>query len=270
MYNSKLAVAVRAGGKILREHKEVVYLPFGTEYSIFIKNLNTVRAQVNVFIDGVDVAEGDSVIVGAGSNIDLTRFITNQNLKSGNAFKFIERTDGVEKHRGIGIEDGLIRVEFQFERPTPSLADLLSRSNRTKYDPPYTPGLSTWPHQQPTIWCSTAVAQGASPQLMNVSSGMVGMASSTTTASAAANYTNDVGVTVPGSVKNQQFQNVAALDVEDEKHAMVLKLVGETPDNQLVVAPITVKSKPKCVSCGHVNKSRAKFCSECGTGLAVV
>ena len=40
MYNSKLAVAVKHDGKVLREEGENVMLPFGSEYSLFIKNLN--------------------------------------------------------------------------------------------------------------------------------------------------------------------------------------------------------------------------------------
>ena len=52
MYQSKLVASLKANNKILREFKDTVYVPFASEYSILIKNLNTVRALVNVFIDG--------------------------------------------------------------------------------------------------------------------------------------------------------------------------------------------------------------------------
>jgi membrane protease subunit (stomatin/prohibitin family) len=83
-------------------------------------------------------------------------------------------------------------------------------------------------------------------------------------------YLNDVGITVPGSVSNQQFTTAAWFATEIEKHNIVLKLLGETPDNKVVTEAITVKSKPKCITCGKQNKATAKFCSECGTGLQIV
>ena len=52
MYNNQLVASLKANGKILREFKDTVYIPFGSEYSFLLKNLNTTRALVNVFIDG--------------------------------------------------------------------------------------------------------------------------------------------------------------------------------------------------------------------------
>ena len=47
MYESKLAAAIKVNGKVLREfNKDTVYIPFGSEYSILLKNLNTKRAIV--------------------------------------------------------------------------------------------------------------------------------------------------------------------------------------------------------------------------------
>jgi rRNA maturation endonuclease Nob1 len=57
--------------------------------------------------------------------------------------------------------------------------------------------------------------------------------------------------------------------METEKHTIVLKLLGETPDNKPVSKPVTVKAKPKCTTCGKMNKAHAKFCVECGTALEI-
>ena len=116
MYSNKLVASLKANGKILREFKEMVYVPFGSEYSLLLKNLNTVRAVVNVFIDGEDQCPG-GLVLNAGQEIDLERSIKNNNLNEGNRFKFIERTGAVEAGpRGIKLEDGIIRIEFQFEK----------------------------------------------------------------------------------------------------------------------------------------------------------
>ena len=115
MYNNKLVASIRANGKILREFKDTVYIPFGSEYSILLKNLNTVRALINLYIDGDNVVPG-GLVLNAGQEIDQQRAIRNNNLNEGNKFKFIERTGNIEQHRGVKLEDGLIRVEYQFEK----------------------------------------------------------------------------------------------------------------------------------------------------------
>ena len=111
MYESKLAAAIKVNGKVLREFKDTVHIPFGSEYTILLKNLNTTRAVVNVFIDGDDTVPG-GLVIDPGREIDLERWVKNGNLTEGNRFKFIERTAAVEQHRGVKLEDGLVRVEF--------------------------------------------------------------------------------------------------------------------------------------------------------------
>ena len=129
MYNNKLAIALKARGKVLREFKDTVYVPFGTEYSILIKNLNTVKVAVTVSIDGTDATEGCRLIIDPNKEMDLTRFIKNGNLNTGNRFKFIERTSSIEDHRGIKVDDGLIRIEFEFQDPTKTREYILKNIN---------------------------------------------------------------------------------------------------------------------------------------------
>ena len=90
MYQSKLVASLKANGKILREFKDTVYIPFGSEYSFLLKNLNTTRALINVFIDGEDMTPG-GLVLNAGQEVDLERSIKGGNLMEGNRFKFIER-----------------------------------------------------------------------------------------------------------------------------------------------------------------------------------
>src|SRR6185503_8982520 len=101
---------------ILRESDSSVSLPFGCEYSILVKNLNSVRAQIAVSIDGKDAV--GRMVIAPNSSIELERFVQNGNLEAGNRFRFIERTAGIEKHRGIGADDGLIRIEGWREKVT--------------------------------------------------------------------------------------------------------------------------------------------------------
>lgn len=295
MYNNKLAVALKANGKVLREFKDTVYIPFGTEYTILIKNLNTVRASVTIEIDGQDATENVSLIINPKEELELTRFIKNGNLNAGNRFKFIERSTTIEQHRGVGVEDGLIRVEFEFERETQPITTLINNDpwwdkkiGSPWYGHPYKfyyadPTYSTCGRlSEPAISkgvLRSATAGGATGELMNsISCNAVAYSANDATMSMG-NIThdsyspqsfNDVGITVPGSESTQKFSTVYGFSGDGVKHAIVLKLLGENPAGQVIQQPVTVKAKPKCVTCGKVNKATAKFCSECGTSLTIV
>lgn len=80
---------------------------------------------------------------------------------------------------------------------------------------------------------------------------------------------NDAGITVSGSKSTQSFSTTYMGAMDPEKHSIVLKLLGETPDNRPVLKPVTVRAKPKCTTCGRQNKAHAKFCVECGTALEI-
>jgi hypothetical protein len=115
MYSNNFAAAIIVNNKVLREFGDIVYLPFGSEYKIRLKNLYNQRCKVNIQIDGRNVTEG-GLIIDSYSTLDLERFLGN-NLDKGNKFKFIERTTKVEQHRGIRVDDGIINIRYEFETP---------------------------------------------------------------------------------------------------------------------------------------------------------
>ena len=103
MYQDRLAVAIKTNGKVLREGKsagsdrdDTVFIPFGSEYSIYVKNMNSVRALVRIEIDGESVTDGMSLIVEANDDIEIERFVKNRNMDTGLRLKFIERTQKIE------------------------------------------------------------------------------------------------------------------------------------------------------------------------------
>lgn len=339
MYSNKLAVAVKASGKVLREfNKDTVYVPFGAEYTILIKNLNSVRAQVKVSIDGTDATEGTWLVVPANGEIELERFIKSGNLNKGNRFKFIERTAKIEDGpRGIKVEDGLIRIEYQFEKiytpapvynllpvkrerwvkeeyvdhywstqpvqyfgslsagiaqpfngdPTGKLTSIggssltsagaflnnVAHAGNAADEAPVFKGLvSSSALRSRSITATSAVATG-STVTMSAASCNAAMAAglmSNTASLSSHEELNENGITVAGSESDQKFTTVGWFNVETEKHVMVVKLLGETETGKPVVKAVTVKAKPTCTTCGHVNKATNKFCSECGTSLNIL
>jgi zinc-ribbon domain len=300
MYNQKLVASIKSKGKILREFKDTVYIPFASEYSILLKNLNTVRAVVNVFIDGENAVPG-GLVIDPGRSVDLERWIKNGNLSEGNRFKFIERTAKIEEGpRGIKEEDGLIRVEYQFEIPRP----VINVNNIVGSFPYYPPGVRSSEYQGVVDKYSTTAgdrwiqASGATYSQVNVNGALRGVdysANGGATAQAASaavdkycadngllNTTeyhdgaatmdwcaNETGITVPGSKSEQKFQTTTVGALDPTKHTIVLRIVGDLGHNKPVEKPVTVKHKPKCVTCGKQNKAHAKFCTECGTALEI-
>jgi hypothetical protein len=306
MYESKLVASLKANGKILREFKDTVYIPFGSEYSFLLKNLNTTRALVNVFIDGEDMTPG-GLVLNARQEIDLERSIKGGNLTEGNRFKFIERTSAIEDGpRGVKLEDGLVRIEFQFEKPPMRVSELprnifndinfgslsgsIGSSEYTGVTDKYSKSINnSWIQSSGTSYSTNvngamrgvdwsqngqATAQAASASIDNycATNGIInkieahdGMA----TMDWMEAPKNDVGITVPGSKSTQKFTTTYMNALETQKHTIVLKLLGETEDNKLVLKPVTTKHKPKCVTCGKQNKATAKFCTECGTALEI-
>lgn len=275
VYRNLFASAIKVDGKVLRENQETVTIPFGSEYSVYLKNLNSVRAMVKVSVDGQDATEGTWLVIQPNSNIELERFIRNGNLQAGNRFKFIERTKEIEDHRGIKTEDGLVRIEYKFERKIEEIP-----IKRYKF-------YDEWvPVERPYYpWRYWNKPYSGDVVYTNNSGGCFGSITNTTQSGQnmmAMNCTlvrsgepewsgwvtqdfNDSGITVAGSESSQQFTATSWFDTE-ASNVLVLKLKGSPTGSKA----ITVQDKPKCDVCGKYNKPTSKFCDQCGTSLVLI
>jgi ribosomal protein L40E len=262
MYQDKLVAAVKVAGKVLREFEgNKVYIPYGSEYSIYLKNTHSTQALVDIKVDGQPVVTG--LILKAHTDTTIDRFV--KDLDRGNRLKFIERTEKIEQHRGINPLDGLLEINFKFA------ADL----GHYGFNFPWPP----WPKCPTTsspIWTlDTTSLKGCAgtdgPQ------GPTGYYTSRRAEAGAVNYCSTLtrsvpdekGITVPGSVSDQKFKAVTDYSTYLNSHVMVIQLLGECKQKQVVV-PVTVKHKIECVTCGTINPPHAKFCSECGTALEII
>ena len=281
MYNKKLAVAVKVNGKILREFKDTVYLPFGAEYQILIKNLNSVKVLVNMDIDSTNMLD-DGLVIYPGEETTIERSIVNGNLNKGNKFKFIERTGEIEEYRGIKLEDGIIKLAYQFEKayryPTPLPYHTYHYYHNPYYNPWWLDNNFSGTSGSTSKWASKSEGESNSNLTRSMSgvgtsqmaAGSTGVWGSSSSAVSAQNsVANDAGITVPGSKSNQKFTTTFSFPLENEKHIMIIKLLGQTYDNEPVVKPVTVKQKIRCETCGLKNKATANFCSRCATSLKV-
>jgi hypothetical protein len=259
MYHNKMVLCVKHQNKILREDNDVVYLPFGSEYTIYLKNLSQQAAKVNVYVDGTNVTSGYSFILEKANHpqsvLELERFVTN--LHQGNKFKFIQKTNDVINHRGNKPEDGLIRVEFQYEIEHIQQS-YFNKLQFEKFDYPIGPG---WSSHNSRIYGNP---------LPDYSNNVLRSCSTTEVKPKSIANTNIQGITSPGSISNQQFtESTQFRQWSESVNSIILQLTGETKTN-LVERAVTVSVKPECVTCGRKNKATAKFCSNCGTSLVLI
>lgn len=256
VYSNQLVAVVKCSGKIMREKKGDIFLPFGSEYSILIKNLNSRKALVNVWIDGQSLFTlGSGLVVGPNSEVELERF-----YKTNNRFKFIEKTEEISKYRGDRIDDGLIRVEFQFEREHVTIPIV-------DWNKIYTDIPDHWWDKDPHPYEAKI---GDFPQYDNkVTSDIKEILCTDNCLPRDCSYTtcNDSGITVKGSRSNQEFTSGYIGELELNKHVIILNLKGFTSREEKIDKPITVTDKIRCETCGKVCNSKQNYCDRCGTAL---
>lgn len=271
MYKKNFVAAIKVGGKVLRESSDRVELPFGSEYSVLLKNLDTVRMQARISIDGQEAVKW--VVIDPGREIEIERYLhSTGSLDTGNRFKFIERTDKIEAHRGVKADDGLLRVEFKREKvyEAPKIVEHHDYYHYHYY--PYWRPLThynfcgTLNHTSGSIGSNTRVLRGSGITGQSVHTQTAGL--NMMAAQCMSEQKNDAGITVAGSLSDQRFHMVSDFQCENSE-AIVIHLVGRKSGAVVRVAK-TVKRKLECETCGRNNKSSAKFCTECGTSLEKV
>lgn len=267
-----LVACIKVNGKILREQGNNVILPFGSEFSVYIKNLNSVRALAKIEIDGKDVADGTRFIVPANGTFEIERFMRNGNMNAGNRFKFIQRTKEIEQNRGIGSDDGIVRVECWNEQIIHEQTTIIRRKYVDDFEPWYPdyprPYPRPWPRRGPYWSASRGSMQSAARASRNAPvPGMDSVLSDSVCSSDCA--VNDSGITVAGGYSGQQFYLGEYFPTETYSNVIVLHLRGQIGE-KTVQSAVTIDHKPKCSTCGRTNKGNSKFCANCGTALELV
>jgi hypothetical protein len=251
----------------MRVKNDFVTLPFGSEYSLLLKNLNTRRAEVTINIDGQDVLDGNSLVVDANTTLELEGFM--KGMKAKNKFKFIKKTEEISNHRGDRIDDGIIRVEFAYEKSEPVRIRQIINEHHHHYHH----------HEHNDPWRSIRYGGNTADPLVgtvysyNSSNNLASSGSPEGLAEDFASFkqqlttpVDEMGITVKGSEVNQDFQYVSMGDT-DPSEVIIIHLKGTDSQGQVVQKPITVKTRLTCSSCGKKSKSSFKFCPNCGTFL---
>jgi len=262
-YKDRFVAEIKSDGKILRVKDDTVYLPFGSEYSLLLKNLNTRRASVNIEIDGQDVLDNHSLIIDANGSTELMGFLRGSAAK--NRFRFIKKTKQIQEYRGDKIEDGLVRIEFSFEKPyeKPWIEKTIKEVHHY-YNSPVVYTYHTtldWSYNNDLTSGGNLRGISVESQSFNCAVDQLGV-----TENSLGVPQQDEGITVKGSEIRQDFRYASIGELEDSE-VIVIKLRGLMSNGVNISQPLTVKTKLPCPSCGTKCKSSSKYCSKCGTYL---
>jgi hypothetical protein len=259
MYSNNFVVVIKSRGKVLREDSNgMVRLPFGSEYTILLKNKDSRKAVVDVEIDDESVAGG--IIVSANKTVELKGSLNG--LRVRNRFKFIQKTKEIQDYRGDRLGDGLVRVEYKFEKKvaepvwyyTPPATNWPDPCERRK-GPIYGPGGTGVNTGDCVYTCSNSAAVPLGASLISNS------------VECSALPKSDEGITVKGSKNRQDFVYGYTNELESQSSVIILHLRGLTKQRTKVRKAITVKTKLRCPTCGRRSKSSMQFCGNCGTFL---
>jgi len=268
MYHNKLVATVKSNGKVLREDNGTVYLPFNSDYSILLKNLNSQRASVSITIDDEDILNGSSLIVDANSDLELERWLTDDN-NCGPKLRFMEKTEEIREARGENNGmDGIVRISFRYEKPfvLPSYDPKVYRV----YDPYYTdPWYKTTfgDIQNINVGSNVTNCVDGATQVSYTSSSDQLYSGNIRGIAAPHETKNEDGMTVKGEDSDQKFSNTFLFGLEDEEHVICLQLKGDVNQKKVKKA-VTTKTPKVCSKCHQKNDWNAKFCKRCGNNLS--
>jgi len=251
MYCEKLVACIKVNGKIIREDGDKVYLPFGCDYSIYLKNLNTTKCKIKIEIDGKDVLDGHSILLDGNNDIELKGFLDGNKAK--NKFRFIEKTAEISNFRGDNPEDGLIVITYQFA----NCKQFITTSNITTNQPQYynTNHWVDYNYRPPYTTCGSIDdnVTYCSTVNNNIMSNVRGTKSAD-------------GITVKGKPVEQNFNEIYDFNHYGEEKRLIIQLFGHRKKKK-VDKIITTQTKIQCENCGRKYKSNKKYCSNCGTCL---
>lgn len=276
MYSNKLVASIKTNGQIAREHGDIVYLPFGSDYTIFLKNLHTKKAVINISIDGKDILDGTQLILDGGMALDLKRWIQKGDMTTGPKLRFIEKTDTIRETKEETGMDGIIEVTYQFEYEWPqwnfdntlyrSASPSIGKGGNQVYG-----GFKGGNLMNMNVGGSIGSSldgnvQTYSSQVKSLDGSLSAAPQVEQEILCSASIANEEGMTVKGQDIEQEFKEVCVPFLDATVHKIVLCLKGDVNQKKVAKA-ITVKTKINCDACDKKQSSKNKFCVSCGNNL---
>jgi hypothetical protein len=273
-FSNQFVLSVLVDGNIQEELSNgEVHIPFG-EYALRLRNRNSRRAVVKIFIDGENVSEG-GYVVEANDHVDIYRHANRDR-----AFKFVSLDSQDAKDAGKGWENkdktkGTIEARFYLERFVQQPYKVLPQIPIKREDPfndyekyPWGKPSKPWPKPY-EIWCSSnnELDNGQTPYKMShvITRGCSQNPQCPSTVKCSSLSPQDKisdGCTVEGGMSGQTF-GYTTLEVEEQYTSIKLYLQGCIPTEYQIVYPGIY-----CSNCGirlpKANQKIVNFCNNCG------
>ena len=264
-YEQQFVAVVEQGGMVLGEHDGMVRMPFGEDYGLRLKNLGSRRAVVSVSIDGEDVLGGKRIVAEPDSETRLDGFM-DQAGRVRRRFRFVQKTEEIIEHRGDRLDDGVVRVEFRFERERPEVRRVMTVYDEWYNYRPWRPYDPWRPYVHPLVWRDDfpTTTWGA----LITTTGALTCSAIPCTLTASQGPMADEGITVKGGRAEQDFRPVCTDELEKASYVIVIRLRGTNRAGQPVKRAVTTRQRLACPTCGRESRSDAEYCSKCGTALA--
>ena len=252
MEYTKLVSAIVVDGKTLIKKDGRSELPFGCEYSIYMKNLENRKVLISVSIDGNDILNGKQIILNSGEEITLERFL--ENLDEGRKLRFIQKTKEIEAFRGNNAEDGLVVINYTYEREKTNTYSVKGIQRGGFLD-----GFGDLYGSGP-VYAATN----------SVNSVEASLSANTAPIQDQASLSCEKGITVEGSKSNQAFSRGWIGELEYTTHVDTIELFGYKSKAGIEPEVSTIFVKEKyCPSCGSRYSAigDVEYCSKDGTFL---
>ena len=278
-YSQRFVISLLVNGRVQKEFNDgTVELPFGSEYTLRLRNKHKDRRAVcKLFIDG-DERSKNGYVIQPNSYVDI------RNDSYGQGFMLVhpesvEAQDEGKDRRNTERLNGVIEGRFYLEKEVPV--------KEVHHHHHHHPRPRPWPWRAPYYLDSNAVEAkgGPSGQSASATFGLSADAGSVECSAESAQHTNSsrsrkhklmksanletvAGVTVDAGDKGQRFR---AVDIDLEGDFVTVKLLvkGIVGTEATEVAEIVDSSQTKsgsyCPNCGAKRKPRrANFCGNCG------
>lgn len=248
MYRNKFIALIKKDGIPLRElGNKYVYLPFGSEYSIELRNNNYKRALAKIYIDGTPVTQ-NGIVINSKTTINLERFILDGNLSKGKRFKFVSVNDS-PIHDPNNSQNGVVKIELWLEKDY--FISPISSSWWPTTPLSYLGGTTTL--LCGTVTCATTTSRNSTSTWLSDKETFNNISNTTL---------SNTGVTVEGGNSNQQFTVTHPFELET--YHTTLELILQGVENE-----ITTSSTMYCTKCGKKVQPTHSFCSRCGAVVVV-
>lgn len=264
MHNNNVTLAIMVDGKSLYEDKSNVFIPFGTEYQIFVKNNNDFDIYVKV---NVSLFNDDIFLVRAKSKRTIKGFSEDDVFYS---FRFIEKIKEIVDNKANRFSGSDISINvYRKDNPLETL------TTRRIADEPF--GTKIFTHGLGTSIHDIAFNQKNKPSIANtteIDPNKVSISYDNTSSDLQLNgSTNSISPEIAASLSGIQTYGKPvdeSIDLINIGNRMSIAsfnflFIGVDSSGHKITKPLYSKDIINCKVCNSKSKPSENYCSKCGS-----